>query len=248
VFPVAAAAQAPAPVDAKAPKAAASTPVATPRLAYPPPPPRWADQPPIDYPFPQPVATANQVSAGTPVSSGSEVSPGTQVSSGFPYGPPPPPPDGVSRRFSLTAAIGPGALIGPGESALALSYQVARIGIGIDRDLILQLSYEGAGTSSVNPMTQGDSWLKQDMMAAGLQHFLGQRLYLRGGLGVGFVSEKTKTMKFTGGKGIAALAAFGYELTQRTHWALGIDLHASLTHYPAESWKTFGLSATISVF
>ena len=55
-------------------------------------------------------------------------------------------------------------------------------------------------------------------------------------------------MKFSGGKGIAALAAFGYELLQRQHWALGLDLHAGLTHYPEESWKTFGVDVTVSIF
>ncbi len=249
-FPAAAqTAPAPAPAGAKAPAppagtapasgaavpapapAATAPPAADPPRSYPPPPPRWAEQPPIDYPFPQPLAQA------------------AEQAPAFPYGPPPQPaPDGVSRRFSFTAAIGPGALIGPGERALALSYQVARVGLGLDPDIILQLSYEGSGTTSINPMTDETSWLKQDLLAAGLQHFIGPRIYLRGALGVGFVSEKTDTTSFSGGKGIAALAAFGYELMQRKHWSLGLDLHASLTHYPKESWKTFGLHLTVSVF
>jgi hypothetical protein len=193
---------------------------------YPPPPPRWADQPPLEYPFPTTRAVVPVAPAPAPE----------------------PEAEGVYRRFSFTAAIGPGALIGPGENALAVSYQVARAGLGLDRNLGLWLSYEGAGTSSVNPKTNLDSWLKQEIVSAGLQGHLERRFYVRGGLGVGFVSEKTKAESFSGGKGIAALAAFGYEILQREHLAVALDLHVSWTHYPSESWKTLGADVAISLF
>ena len=155
---------------------------------------------------------------------------------------------GVFRRFSFTAAIGPGALIGPGENGLAISYQVARVGMGIDRDMSLLLAYEGTGMGSVNPKTKQDSWLKQDIVWAGLQHHFERRFFLRGGLGMGFVSEKTSTETFSGGKGIAALVGFGYELIQRQHFALSLDMNASLTHYHDESWKTLGADIAVSLF
>jgi hypothetical protein len=160
----------------------------------------------------------------------------------------PAPAEAIERRFTFTAAIGPGALIGPGENALSVSYQLARLGLGLAPNLALLLSYEGAGTSSVNPKTMQDSWLKQDIVWAGLQHHFDRKLYLRGGLGMGFVSEKSGTESFSGGKGIAALVGFGYELLQRSHVAVAFDLHASLTHYPDESWKTLGADVAVTLF
>ncbi len=200
---------------------------------YPPPPPRWADQPPMEYPFPTATGQAPTPTAPAPTPTGSAVEE----------------PEGIYRRFSFTAAIGPGALIGPGENALAISYQVARAGVGIDRDLSVLLGYEGAGTSSVNPKNNQDSWLKQEIVWVGLQKHFERRFYVRGGLGFGFVSEKTDTESFSGGIGKpAALVGFGYELMQRRHFALALDMHASLTHYPKESWKTLGADVAVSFF
>jgi hypothetical protein len=212
-------------------------PVNRPPGVYPPPPPRWADQPPLDYPF----AAANVAApvAPPPVAAAAQGAAQAQEEGE---------PQAIHRRFSFTAAIGPGALIGPGENALAVSYQVARGAVGLDRNLALWISYEGAGTSSVNPKTNLDSWLKQEIVSLGLQHHIEQRFYVRGGLGAGFVSEKTKAETFSGGKGIAALAAFGYELIQRKHLAVALDLHVSWTHYPKESWKTLGADVAISLF
>jgi hypothetical protein len=217
--------------------------------SYPPPPPRWTQLPPVQNPL-----ALTRTGEAAPTAPTAPVAPtapppvAVQATPAFPYGPPPEPERaGVYRRFSMTAALGPGRLIGPGEQTLAVSYQVARAGLGLDRNLNLQLSYEGIGANSENNGQK--SWLKQDILSAGLQRFISERVYIRGGLGIGFVSEKIQNgPKYDGGKGISALAAFGYEVLQMEHLALGLDLHASLTHYPDESWKTIGLDLTISVF
>src|SRR4051794_36588758 len=67
---------------------------------YPPPPPRWADQPPMEYPFP---TVTGQAPA--PVPPAATTTGAAQAED-----------EGVFRRFSFTAAVGPGALIGPGEN------------------------------------------------------------------------------------------------------------------------------------
>jgi hypothetical protein len=196
-----------------------------PAPSYPPPPPRYqGGPPPFAYPFQPPPEPAPAVTA--------------------PAGPE----DGVYRMFSVTASAGPGALIGPGEKQMALSYQLLRLGVGIDRNLQAVFGYESTGTDSVNPATDEDSWLKQDIWSLGLQAHLTSRLYFRGIMGLGYVSETTDTAEFSGGRGITVGAGLGYEFLQFRHAALAVDLHGSYTHYPRESWKTTGLQLAVSFF
>lgn len=194
--------------------------------AFPPPPPRYDGQapPPFDYPFNDSPAGAGLADRGAEQGMSS------------------------ARRFSFTAGIGPGLLIGPGENALAMSYQLFRVGLGLDPNLALMFGYSGVGTSSVNPGTREDSWLKQDVWSLGLQGYPDPRVYLRGGLGMGLVSESTKSASFSGGRGLAAEGAIGYELLQRRHVALALELNGTWTHYPRESWKTAGLQLSVSLF
>jgi hypothetical protein len=211
-------------------RAEPSAPLQDPRVtpdapAYPPPPPRYPGEPPLDYPFP--------TSASGPAPTGA-----------FPAAPP----SGVYRPFSFTAAVGPGALLGPGESSLAVSYQLFRLGLGVARNFSLLFAFEGAGTNSVNPGTHRPSWLKQDIWQLGVQSHLLQRLYVRGGLGVGFVSEKVGGRTFDGGRGVALCAGVGYELVQLWFAAVALDLHGSTTRYERESWQTAGLDLAVSFF
>ncbi len=199
-------------------------PPSAPRAYPPPPPPRLPDGPGADYPFP--VATAASPDA---TAASSEAG-------------------GVYRRLSLTTAVGPGALFGPGERDLAVSYQLARLGVGLDKNIALLFGFEGVGTNTINPKTNSDSWLKQDTWSLGLQRHFPPRLYVRGGLGVSSVSEKSGNLAFKGGQGIAVSGALGYEIIQRTHVALAIDIHGSTSHYPRESWQTLGFDLAVSFF
>jgi hypothetical protein len=192
--------------------------------AYPPPPPRYPGQPPLDYPFP--TSTSAPPTGALPAT----------------------PPGGVYRPFSFTAAAGPGALLGPGESGLAVSYQLFRLGLGVAPNYSVLFAFEGAGTNSVNPATNRASWLKQDIWQLGVQAHLRQRLYVRGGLGVGFVSEKVGGRTFDGGRGLALCAAVGYEVVQLWFAAVALDLHGSTTRYARESWQTAGLDLAVSFF
>jgi hypothetical protein len=208
------------------PLAARATPAPLPpppAPTYPPPPPRYqGGPPPFAYPF-QPPEAAPAIAA-----------PDDQ--------------NGVRRPISFTASVGPGMLFGPGERQMALSYQLFRVGVGIDRNLSAVLGYESTGTDSVNPATDEDSWLKQDIWSLGLAAHLLPQLYFRGIMGIGHVSEKTASSNFSGGRGITVGAAVGYELLQMRHLALALDLHGSYTHYARESWKTTGLELAVSFF
>jgi hypothetical protein len=69
-----------------------------------------------------------------------------------------------------------------------------------------------------------------------------------GGFGLGFVSEKSAGRSFSGGRGSSVTAGVGVEILQRTHLALGLDLHGSYTGYASESWQTAGLDLSLSFF
>jgi hypothetical protein len=152
------------------------------------------------------------------------------------------------RRFSFTAAAGSGYLIGPGERSLALAYQLFRLGVGLDERLSLVFGFSGMGTSSVNPATGSDSWLKQNVWSGGLQVNLRRDLYVRGGLGLASVSETVGNRSFDGGNGLLIEGALGYELWQRRHVAIALELAGSTTHYARESWQTVGLQLAVSLF
>jgi hypothetical protein len=200
-----------------------------PTRPYPPPPPRYDGQPPpFDYPFGAvpPSVVAAPASAET-----ADGEPARDLSG-----------------FSFTMGIGSGGFFGPGEKTLALSYQPFRLTYGLDPKLAVFLAFEGVGTSSVNPRTQQDSWLSQDTWSLGLQGRLAQRLYLRGGLGLGSVSETVGEETFEGGRGLGVSGALGFDLWNRSHVGLSLELGGSYTHYARESWKTLGLAVAVSIF
>src|SRR5262249_1245028 len=123
-----------------------------------------------------------------------------------------------------------------------------RVGLGVAPDYAFQFGFASVGTGSVNPATNKDSWLKQDVWSLGLQYHYGPRAYLRGTLGLGFVSGKAGSANFSGGHGFGAGGALGYEMVQRGHLALALELDGSVTHYPRESWGTAGLHLAVSLF
>ncbi len=176
-----------------------------------------------------------------------------QPPDGFAYYSAPPPPEpppapGVHRLISVTFGVGPGMLIGPGETDVALSYSVVRLGIGIIRNLQFVASYEGAGTSSTSPATDESSWLSQNQWVFGLQFFFLQRLYARAGMGVGTVHESTDNAEFNGGTGLNFSGGAGVEFLQTQHVALGAEMNASTTRYSDESWETIAWNLTLTLY
>ena len=230
------------------PRPPATHPAATPRTPAPPPPPARAypPPPPRGYPPPPPRYQNYQ---GYPQQQQNAWQ-GNVNQGRAPYGYYMPPPDlrgSVYRPFSFAFSIGPGALVGPGESELALTY-VLRLGIGLAPNLSLVVGFEGAGTNSVNPDSGLDSWLKQETFLLGVQYHFAHGAYVRGAVGEGSISETTDYDRYSGGSGVALSGAIGYEFLQSEHVSLALDLNASTTRYARESWETAGLNLAVSFF
>jgi hypothetical protein len=206
---------------------------------YPPPPPRG---------YPPPPPRAYQNAQGYPPQNAWQ-SNANQGQAPYSYYYVPPDLRGaVYRPFSFSFSVGPGALIGPGEHELALTYNLFRLGFGIAPNLSLVIGFEGAGTNSVNPDSGEDSWLKQETILLGVQYHFGRGLYVRGSVGQGSISETTDYDHYSGGSGVAMSGAVGYEFVQTQHVALALDLNASSTRYARESWQTAGLNLALSFF
>jgi hypothetical protein len=166
-------------------------------------------------------------------------------------------PIAIYRPFSFTIGVGPGYLHGWGtndagksdaESGFALSYNLFRLGFGIVPNLSFWLGFEGTGTNTTSPLTGENSWLRQENWLLGLQYHLVPRLYVRGGMGAGFISETTASIAASGGTGIAFAAAIGYEFVQTPHVALALDANGSVTKYSNQYWSTAGLNLAVSFF
>jgi hypothetical protein len=240
--------EAPAPQTRPAPALPPRThPAPPPRVAAPPPPPARAYPPPPPRGYP-PAPPRYQNYQGYPQQNAWQ---GNVNQGRAPYGYYMPPQDlraPTYRPLSFSFSIGPGALVGPDESDLALTYFL-RLGIGLAPNLSLVVGFEGAGTNSVNPETRLDSWLKQETFLLGLQAHLGRGVYVRGSIGESKISETTTDYDYySGGSGITFSGAIGYEFLQLQHLALALDLNGSTTRYAHESWQTAGLNLAMSFF
>jgi hypothetical protein len=182
------------------------------------------------------------------------------------YGPPPgyyyPPPrvnrysqyypqvEGVYRPISFTMGIGPGALIGPDHiHEAALSYNLARLGIGVAPNLQLTIAFEGTGANRVSGLTGEDSWLSQNTWMFGVQYWLLPRVYVRLGAGASTISEHSASLDvYYDGTGIAMGGGIGFEFVQTRHVALALDLNGSFTQYSNDHWGTTGANLAVSFF
>jgi hypothetical protein len=163
------------------------------------------------------------------------------------------PPNTIYRPFSFTVGVGPGYLHGWGnpadaESSVALSYNLFRLGFGIAPNTSFILAFEGTGANSTSPLTGEHSWLRQENWLLGVQYHIVPRLYVRGGLGAGFISESSASVYASGGTGIATAGAIGWEFVQTPHVALALDANGSITSYSDQYWSTAGLNLAVSFF
>ena len=232
-----------APAAGSAPAAAPAQPAPTPPpppRGYPPPPPRapaqGGYQHPQQYPPPPPTYYA----------------PAPQQGWGYNQ-----PPSYIYRPFSFTIGVGPGYLHGWGkdavgdldsESSVALSYNLFRLGFGIAPNLAFWLGFEGAGANSTSPLTGEHSWLRQENWLLGIQWHFVPRLYVRGGVGAGYISETSASVVASGGTGLATASAIGWEFVQTPHIALALDANGSITNYSNQYWSTAGINLAVSFF
>jgi hypothetical protein len=202
----------------------------TPPGNYPPPPPRgqyqngYPNQTPYGYPNQSPYGYPNQY-----------------------YGPPPIERRPSFRPFSFSAGLGAGLLAGPGEQDLALTY-LFRFAFGVAENVSFVIGYEGAGTSSVSPETGEDSWLTHNVLWGGLQLHVLPAVYVRGGVGVGWGTESTNSIRNSSRGGLAGTVGVGWEFIQATHTALALEANANVARYERENWGMAGLNLVLSFY
>jgi len=158
---------------------------------------------------------------------------------------------GIYRPLSFTIGVGPGYLTGPQNThELAISYNLFRLGFGVIPNLSFVIEFQGTGVNTVNETYGEYSWLKQENWLIGLQYHFLRRMYVRGGIGAGFVSENTESFDIPGpGTGLATAGAIGFEFVQTPHVALALDLNGSVTKYARkEYWGTTGLNLAVSFY
>jgi hypothetical protein len=197
---------------------------------YPPPPPRGQNQ--YGYPNQTPYGYPNQNPYGYP----------NQY-----YGPPPIERRPSFRAFSFSAGLGAGVLAGPLEHDLALTY-LFRFAFGVAENLSFVVGFDGAGTSSVSPETGEDSWLTHNILWGGLQFHVMPALYVRGGVGVGWGTESTDSIRFSSTGGLAVTAGVGWEFIQSAHTALALELGGNIARYGREDWGMAGLNLALSFY
>jgi len=117
-------------------------------------------------------------------------------------------------------------------------------------NLSFVIEFQGTGVNTVNETYGEYSWLKQENWLIGLQYHFLRRMYVRGGIGAGFVSENTESFDIPGpGTGLATAGAIGFEFVQTPHVALALDLNGSVTKYARkEYWGTTGLNLAVSFY
>jgi hypothetical protein len=156
---------------------------------------------------------------------------------------------GVYRPISFTASIGPGALVGHGQTRTFADHTQARMGFGLEPDMALYLGFESYGATMVAVgMPETSSSVRHDIWLLGLQYFPLRRIYLRAGLGVGTLEEATAGQVFHRTAGLTLQIASGCELVRFRHAALGLEAGVDSIQYPEESWHGATASATFAVF
>ncbi|MCG5051867.1 MAG: hypothetical protein KA712_02810 [Myxococcales bacterium] len=198
--------------------------------ALPPPPPRGYQQ-----------GGAPQAQ-GSPYGYGYQPSYGAQGQSYMP----PPLPRGVFRPFSFGVGAGPGVLSLRGDNSQTergISYMV-RFGFGVEPNLSVTVAFEGAAATSNGTLAS------QDALLLGVQYFVSQVLYLRGGVGIANETERDPDtdVVFVDQNGFALQGGVGVDLIQSASVSLGLEASALLGQYPDETWIGGGLNLVFSIY
>jgi hypothetical protein len=161
------------------------------------------------------------------------------------YASPPPPPRRVTDRpFTIGFGGGFGGLKFSDGTAASFSEAgpsyTARLGVGLAPGLILLWDIERTTA------THGVSVLSQTAQLLALQIFVGDRLFLRGGLGFAQVDRDELSFSRVSG---AAMGAVGVELLQGWHWSLAVEASVTGARYADNTWLNWSLANfTINFF
>ena len=160
------------------------------------------------------------------------------------YYPPPPPPSSAAREvnerpFMIGGSLGFAGLRFHDQnndvtSDVGVGYS-ARLGFGIAPSLIFLLGVDGATAGD------GDFVYDQTIYYAGLQAFLTRQLFLRGGAGVGNITQKDSqgNFLFFGKTGLGLTGSAGIELIQGYNWSLELAAQVTTGFYADnERWTS----------
>jgi hypothetical protein len=165
----------------------------------------------------------------------------------YPYGPrpyyryAPVRPRGITDRpFTIGGGVGFGGLQlnqnGTATSQSGMSY-TARLGVGLCPGLLLLWDIEGS------IVDRGPSVYSQTAQLAALQMFIGQRFFLKGGLGFAQVNQDDT---FYTNLGFAFMGGLGLELIQGWNWSLDVEATVTGAHYSFggrdETWLNWSIA------
>jgi opacity protein-like surface antigen len=153
----------------------------------------------------------------------------------------------TDRPFTIGGGIGFGGLqlnqAGSSTSQSGMSY-TARLGLGLRPGLLLLWDIEGA------VVDRGPNTFSQTAQLAALQMFVGERFFLKGGVGAAQVTEDDFNNTSWG---FAWMGGAGFELVQGWNWSLAYEATITGAHYTVagrdETWLNWSIANfTINFF
>lgn len=163
---------------------------------------------------------------------------------------PPTPPDGVWRPFTFSVGLGPGFLALDNDEIKQADGGVAyslRFGFGVQPNLSVTLGFEGASGYRLGVATT------QTALLLGVQYFVSQVIYIRGGMGVAEV-EEVRDQLVVGQQGFGFQGALGVDLIQAPNLSLSLEAGLLVGRYPGavgsngETWTSGGLNLVFSLY
>lgn len=170
----------------------------------------------------------------------------------YPPPPPPPPPYNLERPFMLGGSLGLAGLHyhfsdGSTTSDPAAGYSV-RLGFGLAPRLLFLIEASGA-VSSVSIDGYGYSF-DQTIYDLGVQAFLTRKLFVRGGVGLGYIRAWDDEGYYAGVSktGFAMTGSVGLELLQGYNWSFELAGQAIAGFYRDENWTSYALNLGVNFF
>jgi hypothetical protein len=127
-------------------------------------------------------------------------------------------------------------------SAAATGYS-GRLGFGLAPRLLLLIAVDGAVSGD------GNFIYDQTIYSLGLQAFLTRQVFLRGGAGIGNITDKYggDVLRF-GKTGLGLTASVGVELLQGYNWSLELAGQLTSGFYTGERWTSGTLNIGFNFF
>jgi hypothetical protein len=148
----------------------------------------------------------------------------------------------TDRPFTIGGGVGFGGLqlnqAGTASNRSGMSY-TARLGLGLHPGLILMWDIEGS------IVDHGKSVYSQTAQLAALQIFVGDRFFLKGGMGLAQVNQDDFAYTTWG---FAWMGGVGLELCQGLNWSLDVESTVTGAHYAFDNHDETWLNWSIANF